>query len=154
LYRDWDPYREGALYDRMVNRVRSGIAQLRRTSDAPVVLAGFFWMQGEADSEYLRSAADYDSNLATFVRAVRRDLHAPTLPFVFGRITDLRRVSPVHFRYSEVVRRAQARVDRDVPGTYMVSTDDLERSKAVQIHFSSRGTYDLGRRFVQPSYPL
>lgn len=30
----------------------------------------------------------------------------------------------------------------------------LERSPAQRIHFSSRGTYELGRNFVRPSYGL
>jgi hypothetical protein len=154
LYRDWDPYRPESLYSRMIQRVRAAVSGLRRSSDAPIMLAGFFWMQGEADSQHARSATYYGTNLATFVRAVRRDLSAPTLPFVFGRIADLRKESAHHFRFSEVVRREQARVARTVPRTYMVATDDLERSSVAPIHFSSRGTYELGRRFVQPSFPL
>jgi hypothetical protein len=154
LYRDWDPARPGYLYDRMLARVRAGIARLRLTSDSPVELSGFFWMQGEADSMHARWASAYADNLAGLIRALRRDLHAPALPFVLGRITDLRRDSPAHFPFSGIVRRAQGGVARTVPSTYMVKTDDLERSRVVSIHFSSRGTYELGRRFVQPSFPL
>ncbi|HYZ93249.1 MAG TPA: sialate O-acetylesterase [Actinomycetota bacterium] len=154
LYRDWNPSRRGGLYDRLIARVREAVGTLRATREASVDLAGFFWMQGEADSERLRAASAYEGNLARFVRSVRRDLRAPSLPFVFGRITDLRRDSDVHFQYSHVVRRGQAGVARNVANTFMVSTDDLERARAQRIHFSSRGTYDLGRRFVKPAYPL
>jgi hypothetical protein len=154
LYRDWSPSRRGGLYDQMIIRVREAVGNLRATREATVDLAGFFWMQGEADSERLRAATAYQHNLATFVRSVRRDLRAPKLPFVLGRITDLRLDSTVHFQYSDVVRKGQGEVAKRLPNTYMVTTDDLERASAQRIHFSSKGTYDLGRRFVKPSYPL
>jgi hypothetical protein len=155
LYRDWNPNRPDGLYPQMIERVRSAIANLRSSGTrAPVRLAGFFWMQGEADSDRLKQARNYEANLEAFVRAVRKDLRAPSLPFVFGRIADLRRESTAHFQYSNIVRSGQGEVARTVPNTFMVSTDDLERSPAQRIHFSSRGTYELGRSFVRPSYGL
>lgn len=155
LYRDWNPGRPDDLYAQMIERVRSAIANLRSTrASAPVRLAGFFWMQGEADSEHLKSARTYAANLEAFVASVRKDLRAPRLPFVFGRIADLRRESTVHFQYSNVVRAAQSEVANRTPNAYMVSTDALERSPAQRIHFSSRGTYELGRSFVRSSYGL
>lgn len=150
LDEDWDPERPAGLYRQMISRVRVAVADLKRTRTGPVHLAGFFWMQGEADSDHLKSAAAYETNLRAFVRAVRQDFDAPGLPFVLGRIGDLRRDNSSHFQYSQVVRRAQADVARNVPGTYMVSSDGLERA-ATRIHFSSRGTYELGRRFVERS---
>lgn len=155
LYRDWNPSRPDDLYAQMIERVRSAIANLRSTrASAPMRLAGFFWMQGEADSEHFKSARAYEANLEAFVASVRKDLRAPRLPFVFGRIADLRRESSVHFQYSNVVRAAQSEVAHRIPNAYMVSTDALERSPAQRIHFSSRGTYELGRSFVRSSYGL
>src|SRR5918996_149534 len=77
LYRDWDPARPGGLYGQMISRVRSAVADLRRTRPAEVRIAGFFWMQGESDSERLGPAEAYEANLGAFVRAVRKDLRAP-----------------------------------------------------------------------------
>lgn len=155
LYRDWSPNRPYGLYAQMIERVRSAIANLRSTRpSAQVRLAGFFWMQGEADSDRLKQARSYGANLEAFVRAVRRDLRAPRLPFVFGRITDLRRESTAHFQYSDIVREGQGEVATKVANAYMVSTDALERSPAQRIHFSSRGTYELGRSFVRRSFGL
>lgn len=153
LYRDWRPGVKGGLYEQMIARVRRAADQLHWTKDAPVRIAGFFWMQGESDSERLRAATAYETNLASFVRAVRRDLQTPNLPFVIGRITDLRRESS-HFQYSDFVRRGQGNVVKSVPNAYLVSTDDLERSREARVHFSSRGTFDLGRRFARDDFPL
>jgi hypothetical protein len=154
LYRDWRPGIKGGLYERMIARVRRASEQLRGGKDAPIRIAGFFWMQGESDSERLQAAKAYEANLASFVRAVRRDLDSPSLPFVIGMITDLRRESRAHFQYSDVVRRGQGNVVKSVPNAYLVSTDDLERSPEEHVHFSSRGTFDLGRRFVKADFPL
>lgn len=154
LYRDWRPGISGGLYERMIARIQRAAERLHGTKDAPVRIAGFFWMQGESDSERLREARAYEANLASFVRAVRRDLDSPSLPFVFGRITDLRHESRAHYQYSDVVRRGQGNVVKSVPNAYLVSTDDLERSPAAHVHFSSRGTFDLGRRFAKSDIPL
>lgn len=154
LHRHWDPSSTEGLYGRLLNRVRRAVEQLKSTHNAPVRFSGFFWMQGESDSQLLRSANAYKDNLAGFVRAIRRDLDAPAMPFVIGRIADLRRDNPRQFRYSDVVRRGQREVTASVPNTYLVSTDGLERSTEARIHFSSRGTYDLGRRFVRERFGL
>jgi hypothetical protein len=152
LHSDWNPHRPDGLYRIMIGRVRDAVARLRATRHEPVRISGFFWMQGEADSRRRDLAEAYEANLARFVSAVRKDLKTPKLPFVFGRITDLGRENP-DFKYSGVVRRGQSNVARNVPDAYMVSTDDLERS-ADRIHFNSRGTFELGERFANPSFPL
>ncbi len=154
LYRDWNPNRAGSLYERMIARVKRAVERLERTKKAPVRVAGFFWMQGESDSERLRTAKAYEANLAGLIRAVRRDLRSTHLPFVIGRITDLRREHPTHYQYSDVVRRGQRNIAKSVPNAYIVSTDGLERSPEARVHFSSRGTYELGRRFARNDYPL
>ncbi len=138
----------------MIDRVRTAVAELRATRPAPVEISGFFWMQGGSDSERVRSAVSYRSNLTRFIRAVRRDLGAPKLPFVIGRISDLRHGSKTRFQYSHVVRKGQDAAADSIPAAYLVSTDGLERATESRIHFSSRGTLELGRRFVKPSIPL
>jgi hypothetical protein len=151
---DWNPSRSGGLYAQMIRRAQDAVAALKRTWAAPVVLAGFFWMQGESDSIHRAWADAYRANLTELVRAVRRDLHTPELPVVLGRIADLRLQLAPRFRYSDVVRRAQLDVARTVANTSLVSTDGLEHASTARIHFSSRGTYELGRRLVQPGYGL
>lgn len=153
LYRSWDPSRRAGLYRQMISRVRSAVSKLRATRQAPVRFGGLFWMQGESDSERFASAAAYDDNLASFIRSVREDLGAPRLPVVIGRIRDLRRDVRARYQFSDVVRQAQAEVTRTVPNTYLVSTEGLPRSVG-RVHFNSRGTYELGQRFVDPQFPL
>jgi alpha-galactosidase len=47
----------------------------------PLELAGFVWFQGWNDM-YNGAEKEYESNMAHFIRDVRKDLNAPNLPFV------------------------------------------------------------------------
>jgi len=53
-------------------------------SDGRYVLAGFAWHQGWNDRINDKFNAEYESNLACFIRDIRKDLHAPALPFVIA----------------------------------------------------------------------
>lgn len=154
LHRHWDPARADGLYRALIERVRQATSSLRETTGRPTKLAGFFWMQGESDAARLTDARPYGQRLTSFIKAVRTDLRAPALTFVVGRIQDLRKFSPRLGRYSDVVRAEQARVARKLRNVFLVSTDGLERDWLSPIHFSSRGTLELGRRFVPKSIPL
>ena len=46
-------------------------------------MAGFVWFQGWND-QYGGAEHEYESNMAHFIRDVRKDLKAPQLPFVIG----------------------------------------------------------------------
>jgi hypothetical protein len=154
LHWHWNSARPDGLYQALVGRVRYARSILSETTDRPTTLAGFFWMQGESDANHRDQALAYGKLLTTFIKALRTDLAAPKLPVVIGRIQDLRHVSSRFGRYSDVVRREQAAVARNTPNVFAVSTDGLERDTLSPIHFSSRGTLDLGRRFVRTSFPL
>ncbi|MCA9117543.1 MAG: hypothetical protein KDA79_20880, partial [Planctomycetaceae bacterium] len=49
-------------------------------------LAGFVWFQGWNDMINADYTAEYASNMAHFIRDVRRDLKVPQLPFVIGQL--------------------------------------------------------------------
>ncbi len=51
----------------------------------PMEIAGFVWFQGFSDQHPDR-AAEYERNLACFIRDLRKDLKAPTMPFVIPMI--------------------------------------------------------------------
>ena len=52
-------------------------------NDRPMELTGFVWFQGWNDM-YGGAENEYASNLEHFIKDVRRDLHAPHLPFVIA----------------------------------------------------------------------
>lgn len=49
-------------------------------------LAGFVWFQGWNDMVNKQYTAEYDKNMANFIRDVRKDLKSPALPFVIGQL--------------------------------------------------------------------
>jgi hypothetical protein len=144
---DWSPYNVIGMYPELIDRVRASRRELQTLTGSPVEIAGFFWMQGESDALFKTGALTYASDLRTFIGSVRRDLDAPAMPFVIGRVLDLKHINR-WFKYSDEVRRAQEKVHLSVARTYLISTDGLERDPKSPFHFDSRGTVDLGRRFV------
>lgn len=151
---DWDPNRVHSKYESMIRGTRHAMKKLSAKMKAPVQVAGFFWMQGESDAASYEHAASYAENLGEFIRSVRVDLHAPKLPFVIGQIDDVRKYHPVLLPHSRIVRAEQVRAARADPRAFLVRTDDLHHAAASPVHFSSKGTVDLGRRFVQKSFGL
>ena len=154
LYWDWDPNRVHSKYDAMIDGTRYAIRKLAARLKAPVRVGGFFWMQGESDSNTYAHATSYAANLRELIASVRADLRAPKLPFVIGQIDDVRKYYPVVLPYSHIVRAEQMRVAKTDPHTFLVPTDGLTHAAASRVHFSSEGTIDLGRRFVQRRFGL
>lgn len=53
-------------------------------------LAGIFWLQGEADSQWPSKAAAYETHLANLIRDLRKDFGAPELPVVVAALANAR----------------------------------------------------------------
>lgn len=153
LYRDWDPGRERGIYRAMVASARTAVQRLEATYRVRAKISGFFWMQGESDSDKLVHARAYRSKLAHLIKSVRRDFRSPRLPVVIGRVANLKQYPPF-FANSHIVRKAQHDVAGADPYTWLVSTDGIEHSPFSPIHYSTRGTLELGKRFVQKRFGL
>ena len=80
----------GASYRAMLEEVTHTTANLSSVfpalAGAQPDLAGFIWFQGWNDMINPDYTAEYASNLVHFIRDVRRDLHAPGLPFVVAQM--------------------------------------------------------------------
>jgi len=82
-----DPAIVGRYYREMIALTRAALARLPELvpgSDGRFVLAGFAWHQGWNDRVNDKFTAEYEANLALFIRDVRRELGVPALPFVIG----------------------------------------------------------------------
>jgi len=142
LAADWNPTAAVPwLYPLMLARVQSSLEALQAAHpDRQVVVAGFFWMQGEADGFDPSMSAAYAANLTRFIQQVRADFHTPWLPVFVGRI---RLSTP----YASTVRRAEAQVVEAVPDVKMVDTDMLPMAPD-GLHYTSAGVVTLGKRFA------
>jgi hypothetical protein len=79
----------GASYRAMLEEVNSTLTNLKplfpEYPGQGHELAGFIWLQGWNDMINADATAEYTTNLAHFIRDLRRDLQAPRLPFVIGQ---------------------------------------------------------------------
>jgi alpha-galactosidase len=80
----------GASYREMLTEVKPLLAdpgaQFPALAGHKVELGGFIWFQGWNDMINAAYTAEYTTNLAHLIRDVRRDLGAPTLPFVIAQM--------------------------------------------------------------------
>ncbi len=77
----------GKYYRQMLVLTKAALANLKDLvpgSDGRYVLSGFGWHQGWNDRINDKFNAEYESNLAHFIRDIRKDLGAPSLPFVIA----------------------------------------------------------------------
>jgi len=80
----------GGSYRDMVTEVNRGVADVARHfpghTPADCQFAGFIWLQGWNDMINPAYTAEYETNMVKFIRDVRQEFHAPTLPFVIAQM--------------------------------------------------------------------
>lgn len=82
-----DPTIVGKYYRATVALVKAALADIKDLvpgSDGKYVLSGFAWHQGWNDRINEDFTREYESNMACFIRDMRKDLGAPKLPFVIA----------------------------------------------------------------------
>jgi alpha-galactosidase len=82
-----DPPIVGRYYRETLALTKNALADIQKLvpgSDGRYVLGGFGWHQGWNDRINEKFNAEYESNMAHFIRDLRRDLGAPALPFVIA----------------------------------------------------------------------
>jgi len=82
-----DPSIVGKYYRETVSLVKDALANIKDLvpgSDGRYVISGFGWHQGWNDRINEQFVSEYQSNMACFIRDMRKDLAAPNLPFVIA----------------------------------------------------------------------
>ena len=82
-----DPAALGKYYGKILALTKAALADIKILvpgSDGKYVLAGFGWHQGWNDRINDQFNAEYESNMAHFIRDIRKDLGVPALPFVIA----------------------------------------------------------------------
>lgn len=140
---DWNPdHPQGRkLYPAMVTAVNASVAALRaQHPDKDVQITGFFWMQGESDTD----GPAYQANLTNFIARVRQDFGNPNLPFIIGQLGAM--------WTGNAISQAQAAVATPGRSTYvhdtrLVTTADLPVIFD-NMHFNTVGVQKLGDRYA------
>ena len=77
----------GLSYRNMMSEIEKAQAEYETMFPAlkgkQLEFAGFFWFQGWND-QYNGAETEYESNMTTFIKDVRKDLKSPNLPFVIA----------------------------------------------------------------------
>jgi sialate O-acetylesterase len=113
-------------------------------------VAGVLWYQGESEG-FEQKPSPFLERFLGLVTAIRRDLHAPRLPFLYvqiGRV--VMKEIPVP-RWTEI-RELQRRAESRLPRLAMVTAIDLPLDDA--IHISTPGHHTLGLRLAQQALRL
>ena len=82
-----DPAILGKYYRETLALTKAALAQVKELvpgSDGKYEVVGFGWHQGWNDRINDKFNGEYESNMAHFIRDIRRDLGVPKLPFVIG----------------------------------------------------------------------
>ncbi len=141
----WNPDGTGTVYNVFKARVKAAVENLRHDGHDPEI-AGMVWMQGESDALNATYAANYQSNLETFIKTVRNEFDAPNMPFVIGRILNYYDTNPAGS--NALVRKAHETIPTlpDMSRVAYVNTDDLQC--AYGGHYGTQGQINLGIRFA------
>ena len=158
-YKDWQmegveaPKTRGALYDRLMKKVRAAIDRRKLAS------VTFVWMQGERDARE-NFGRVYAECLKGLLKQLSADLSRNDINCVIGRLSDF---DMANKRYPDwtIVREAQVEFAKTTPRCVWVDTDDLNdgmnrRGKPIKddLHYSVKGYESLGRRFAHKAIAL
>ncbi len=135
------------FYDMVLKQAKASIAEGKPDSIT------FLWMQGERDGKTGLAAA-YEESMRTLIASLRKDLAAPEMNFVIGRLCD-------HLNHEQwnAVRDAQVKVATDDPRGAWADTDDTndkERDgrKWNDLHYTQEGYELFGRRLARQAVKL
>lgn len=124
-------------YDDAVVRTRRALRDGR--------LRAILWIQGESDSTEARAPLYYE-RLQALIAGLRRDLEAPDVPFIIGRLPRFPN-SPVN-PWRVVVTEAHQRAARELPSVYFVDMPVLA-SLSDGIHADAPSAREMGRRLAE-----
>lgn len=150
-YRDWKPVQgpapeqTGQLYDRLMEKVRTAIAE------QTIASVTFLWMQGEKDAR--ESHGDvYKASLLGLVRQVQADLGRDDVHVVIGRLSDFDMDNQRYPHWTKI-RKVQEELCREQSGWAMVDTDDLNGVED-GLHYTESGYETFGHRLAQAAIHL
>jgi hypothetical protein len=150
-YKKWKPASgaapkaDGALYDRLMAKVKAALGNKRPDT------VTFVWMQGERDAREKHGEV-YAESLRGLLGQLRDDLGRQDILFVIGRLSDF---SNGNTRYAhwDLVRQAQVEVAEADPRGAWVDTDDLNGPNN-GLHYTRDGYKELGKRFAERAIEL
>ncbi|TGV01864.1 sialate O-acetylesterase [Flavivirga rizhaonensis] len=118
-------------------------------------IVGLAWMQGENDATLEAAAKSYKNNLRELIRAYRRDLNVPELPFVLGQINsrygfkggaEMVRKKMVQFAYQDYYSKL-------IETSTDTSWSDFPKHSD-NVHYNAKGQERLGMAFANAFFEV
>jgi sialate O-acetylesterase len=119
-------------------------AMLRRFKKNGSAVRGLLWYQGESDTDG-NLALGFAATMKKFIRATRKDLHHPSLPFVQVQLA--RQLAKGHNPPWDLVQEEQRKLQQALPHCATVPAIDLGMDDG--IHISGEDCEILGQRLAQ-----
>jgi hypothetical protein len=118
-------------------------------------LKGILWHQGENDSGDLEKSQTYATRLAAMVSDWRKDLDAPNVPFVAGKLGEFlsetsKDGKPVHWK---LVNEQIAQIPTLVKNSAVVESTGLKHKGDV-VHFDSASLREFGKHYAKAMQEL
>ncbi|WBU37444.1 sialate O-acetylesterase [Homoserinibacter sp. YIM 151385] len=140
LASQWNPANANGLFTVLRDQLSAATSQWNQQGYRTRI-AGFFWMQGDADALNQSMAANYGTNLTNFKAAVRSVAADRDLPFIVGRIR-----AGSNLPYAGAVRTAQSALRAGDPLTVAVIDTDAIPVASDNLHYNSTGEIALGNQ--------
>lgn len=124
------------------------IAELLALNGKPTKIAGFIWVQGEANVEEGTSTASYQASLGNLINNLIRDQYdSPNCIFIYNYVKDYTiEVAPIE--NSEAIRAAQLAYNLTDNKSRLVDCRDLGTEDIYNVHYSNEAGVIMGQRFA------
>ncbi|MFA4839146.1 MAG: sialate O-acetylesterase [Candidatus Neomarinimicrobiota bacterium] len=128
-----------ALYQR-------ALATVRESCEPHSKLRAILWHQGENDAREKSLAEQYRDRFVELVRALRKDLNAPDLPFISGELGDFINAG-IGYPYGREISGVFRELETTLPYYACVSADGLTAT-ADGLHFNAPSLREFGMRYA------
>lgn len=113
-------------------------------------LKGILWHQGEADSSD-KLAGEYERKLHDLIARLRKELDAPSVPFIAGQLGQFAERPWSKARHQ--VDQAHRSLPDKIPHAAFASSEGLKH-KGDEVHFDSASYRELGKRYAEAFWKL
>jgi len=120
-------------------------SMMRRLAATGGRVKAVLWYQGESDAADRAQAAAFKKRFLRFVAALRADIGQPSLPILYAQLNTWLGDAAAFPHWNDI-QLDQALVEAEIPGSALVSTNDLSLADA--IHLDTSSLKRLGRRFA------
>ena len=139
----------GVAWDNMVATYTDALQDIVGRGDTPVI-RGFFWSQGESDTDTSERAIDYEVNFAALINDLEAEFAST---YDFSSIQYITAQTALNIgtdvANATIVREAQASVMESLPNGTLFDTEDFERRSNDILHFSATGYDQMGAAFAE-----